>query len=144
LRGELDLATSGQVELVLDVAAATRARTIVLDLSELEFIDSSGLKVILAAHQRLGRRLILLRGPHRVHRLFELTGLDTRVAFAEGATRRDCLRRERATGVPVASGVGASERPRRVRPDARRRASQAVLSAAIRELRTKRGRASAA
>lgn len=142
LRGELDLATSGQVEVVLEVAEATSARTIVLDLRELEFIDSSGLKVIVAAHRRLGHRLLLLRGPEQVHRLFELTGLDRRVAFAEEASCGGCCRPPES-GVPATSCVAASERLRRVRADVRRRGSQAVLAAAVRELATNRSRPAA-
>jgi len=52
---------------------------VVLDLRELTFLDSSGLRLILAlqagVHER-GGRLVLVRGPRRVHRVLELTRAD--------------------------------------------------------------------
>jgi anti-anti-sigma factor len=57
---------------------------VILDLSELTFIDSSGLHVIVTAHARLadaGRRLTLVPGCHQVQRIFELTGIEDRLEF---------------------------------------------------------------
>ena len=48
-----------------------------LDLRELEFVDSSGVHAIVNASSRArqaGRRLVLLRGPSNVDRMFTLTG----------------------------------------------------------------------
>lgn len=63
---------------VLEAALAAIDTDVTLDLSTIDFIDSSGLRVIVAAHQRLddhGHRLTL-RGPSEsVERLFEITGL---------------------------------------------------------------------
>jgi anti-sigma B factor antagonist len=56
----------------------------VLDLRELEFIDSTGLAVILRADTRAkndGHVLRVLRPDGQVARIFELTGLDEVLAF---------------------------------------------------------------
>ena len=70
--GELDLAGVDHAEQMLACAAEEDGR-VVVDLSGLELIDLSGLRLLLAAHQRLGHRLILTRGPYAVQRVFELT-----------------------------------------------------------------------
>jgi anti-sigma B factor antagonist len=73
--GDLDLATAPALELTLQQAEA-RAQRVVLDLRELTFIDSAGVHVIVNASIRAraaGRRLVLVRGPARIDRLFALT-----------------------------------------------------------------------
>ncbi len=76
LAGELDLSSAGVLEReVAELHAAGHDR-IVVDLSRVEFIDSTGLRVLLGLHrssERVGRLLSLVRGPGPVHRLFELT-----------------------------------------------------------------------
>jgi anti-sigma B factor antagonist len=72
--GELDMATSPQLAKTL---GEPRAQLIVLDLRELDFMDSSGVHAIVNAsvHARqVGRRLVLLRSPPYIHRIFGLTG----------------------------------------------------------------------
>ena len=84
LTGELDLDGAERVTQELLRAEATDAQRIVLDLSHLRFIDSNGIRLILAAHGRSrgdGDRLALIRGPRAVHRVFELTGIDDRLPF---------------------------------------------------------------
>ena len=74
--GELDLATAPELERALR-EAQSQARLVVLDLRELAFMDSAGAHVIIEASvcaRRLGRRLVLLRTPPDVDRLFTLTG----------------------------------------------------------------------
>jgi anti-sigma B factor antagonist len=76
LRGELDLATSALLERELDAAEAARPTRLVVDLSGLEFIDSSGLSALVRARERAsqnGHQLSLRQGPRVVERLFELT-----------------------------------------------------------------------
>ena len=49
------------------------------DLAGLSFMDSTGLRLIVAAAARAGeagRRFVVVRGPDPVHRVLELTGLD--------------------------------------------------------------------
>jgi anti-anti-sigma factor len=59
---------------------------IVLDLSRLEFIDSTGLAVILRAHQRgtkNGHSFSVVQPQGQVGRAFELCGLDAALSFAQ-------------------------------------------------------------
>ena len=76
VEGELDIDTTPQLEQTLR-DPQSRARLIVLDMRELAFMDSSGVHAIDNASARarqLGRRLVLLRGPPDVDRVFTLTG----------------------------------------------------------------------
>ncbi|MBA3749067.1 MAG: STAS domain-containing protein, partial [Solirubrobacterales bacterium] len=58
--------------------------SIVIDLGELEFIDSTGIRLLIMAADRCkDGRLTLLPGPKQVHRVFELTDLVSRLPFAE-------------------------------------------------------------
>ena len=84
LFGELDLASSPALEEELDrVAGSAR---VVIDLRELEFIDSTGLSVLVKAHQRAGeegREFGLVKGAGQVERLLSLTGLAERLNVAD-------------------------------------------------------------
>jgi anti-sigma B factor antagonist len=74
--GELDIATAPQLERTLR-EAQLQARLVVLDLCDLAFMDSSGLHAIVDASIRarqVGRRLVVLRGPRNIDRIFTLTG----------------------------------------------------------------------
>ena len=76
LTGELDLSTVQQLEEAVADGVHGKARLVVLDLRELAFLDSTGLRLMLRLDARLkeeGGRLVLIRGPRRVHRVFELT-----------------------------------------------------------------------
>lgn len=84
LLGEVDLAAEQALVSELRRAEESRARSIVVDLSGLDFLDSAGLDAIAQAHRRCGDRLALLRGPDRVHRVFEITGLDQELPFVSG------------------------------------------------------------
>jgi anti-sigma B factor antagonist len=73
---ELDIATAPILARTLR-SAELRARLVVLDLRELTFVDSSGVRVIVYASlraRRAGRRLVLVRGPAQVQRLLALSG----------------------------------------------------------------------
>jgi anti-anti-sigma factor len=59
---------------------------LVLDLANLEFIDSTGLRCILdleAESRQDGFSIALIQGPPAVRRIFELTKTDTRLRFVE-------------------------------------------------------------
>jgi anti-sigma B factor antagonist len=80
--GELDIATSEQLERVLLQAEESDATTIVLDLSGLEFIDSTGLRLVVDANARCGGphgRLRIIAGAPAVERLLDLVGLRERL-----------------------------------------------------------------
>jgi anti-sigma B factor antagonist len=82
VRGELDLASAPQLEQELDRAWESDVEQLVIDLRTLEFMDSTGLSVIVSAHQRLsdsGRKLSIVRGPQQVQRLLDLTGVSERL-----------------------------------------------------------------
>ena len=78
LSGELDLLSSPALMDTLDAVAQSDADLIIVDLREVEFMDSTGLHVLVQAQARmqdLGRRFALIRGAEHVQRLFELTGV---------------------------------------------------------------------
>ena len=89
LGGDLDLASAPQAE-----GAIRRLEDgddapdrIVLDLRGVRFLDSTGLRVILAADsraRRTGRRVQVIAGPEPVHRVFRIALLDKRLEFIEG------------------------------------------------------------
>ncbi len=76
LAGELDIVTASQLEQTLD-RSRLEAALVVLDLRELEFIDSAGVHAIVNAAGRArqsGRRLRVVRGSPGVGRIFTLAG----------------------------------------------------------------------
>lgn len=78
--GELDHATAPRLASAL-LEAQRSSRLVVLDLHELEFMDCSGLHVIVEAAEassQAGGKLALLRAAPRIHRIFVLTGHDRR------------------------------------------------------------------
>jgi anti-anti-sigma factor len=82
LWGDLDMENAPTLDSWLAKAEDSDAKQIVLDLRELGFIDSSGLKSILTAVRRSqmnGHRLGILRGDGQVAKLLELTGIDISV-----------------------------------------------------------------
>ncbi len=85
LTGELDLVNAVTVQHELERVEREDALTILIDLSELTFIDSTGVRLVLSAHARSvadGGRLTLLRGPRAVQRVFEICGVDELLPFA--------------------------------------------------------------
>jgi anti-sigma B factor antagonist len=76
--GELDLRTSPELEERLDRVFKTGVPLVILDLRGIEFMDSTGLRVLLTAHQRAhdtGKRFGLVRGAEQVERVLRLTGV---------------------------------------------------------------------
>lgn len=89
LIGELDLDGATAVQDELLSVEDSDATSIVVDLRRLEFIDSTGIRLIVtAAHRSESGRLVLLRGPKQVHRVFELTGLADRLPFVTSTEGR--------------------------------------------------------
>jgi anti-anti-sigma factor len=84
--GELDLASSAEFARALEQAAGSDPGLVVLDLREVEFMDSSGLAVLVKAHQRAhdaGQRFGVINGSPQVQRLLSLTGMDERMTMVE-------------------------------------------------------------
>jgi anti-sigma B factor antagonist len=90
VRGEVDINAIEGLETALDAAIRDSAGAFVIDLTDVEFIDSSGLHVLLRARALLGREdralaVVCPFGP--VRRVFELAGISD--LFALYATRDD-------------------------------------------------------
>lgn len=80
--GELDLANAGSLSGEL-AKLETSGAPLQIDLSKLEFIDSTGIAIIVGAYQRLGERLRLVPSTAPdVRRVMSLTGLDAALPFA--------------------------------------------------------------
>jgi anti-sigma B factor antagonist len=83
LRGEIDMSTAPLLKDRLE-QARDQSKSVVLDLAELDFIDSSGLRLFIAARlgaQQDGWSVELINPGHNVRRLFEVSGLDGRLFF---------------------------------------------------------------
>jgi anti-sigma B factor antagonist len=96
LRGELDMAGVPSVEAFVKRICAGDPSSVTLDLTDLSFIDSTGLAAIVHVSglcAKHGYRFQIVPGPPAVQRLFEVTGLDGVLPFADGAG-----------GIPTASG----------------------------------------
>jgi anti-sigma B factor antagonist len=86
LEGELDIATAERIQDELAIAEASDARSIVLDLSGLTFMDSTGVRLLLSADARSradSNRLSIVRGPASVQRVFVLSGVDSTLPFID-------------------------------------------------------------
>lgn len=83
LSGELDLDGAPRLEQALLAAETSDAAAIVVDLSALEFIDSTGIRLLLVAADRCreSERLTIVPGPKQVQRVFEITDLVHRLPF---------------------------------------------------------------
>lgn len=81
VRGELDLSTAPELEGPLDRALESDEGSVLIDLSQCEFIDSTGIALIVRAWQRLssgenGRALVICSQNDQVRRVLEITGLE--------------------------------------------------------------------
>jgi anti-anti-sigma factor len=82
-KGDLDIATTPLLDEIL-ADLAKQGASAVLDLAEVDFLDSSGLQTILKAHavsERDGLGLTMLPGPPAVMRVFELSGTTASLPF---------------------------------------------------------------
>jgi anti-anti-sigma factor len=80
MKGDLDIATEAQATAQLD-RAMDGCGVLIADLRELEFLDSTGVRVLLSAHlraQERGLRFGIVRGEGMVARLLEVTRISDR------------------------------------------------------------------
>ena len=88
VHGELDMNTAPELERSLEQAVAD-SRAILLDLSECEFIDSTGIALIVRAWQRVDRnadgdgsgRLVICCSNDQVERLLKITGVESSISM---------------------------------------------------------------
>ena len=82
VEGELDLSSALTFDEEIRRAEDCAPRTVVLDLSRLKFLDSTGLRLIMSAHARAktrGHRLAIVEGTWAVQRIFRLAGVNRRL-----------------------------------------------------------------
>ncbi|MFC6881395.1 MULTISPECIES: STAS domain-containing protein [Actinomadura] len=120
LHGELDIATAPDLRRHITLAIEEHdPHRLLLHLSDLAFIDSSGLAVVVWAHQTLdrrGRQLRLHHPSHRVLRILHVTGLHTRLHITETGTGalsplRRRLAQHRTGGSPPPEPAGPTTPP---------------------------------
>lgn len=94
VRGELDLSTAPDLESALEMALDSGEGSLLIDLSQCEFIDSTGIALIVRAWQRLdsgenGRALVICSHNEQVRRVLEITGLE--LSIPVHATRDEAM-----------------------------------------------------
>jgi anti-sigma B factor antagonist len=105
--GELDLYTAERLQAPIDEAGAVGADTVLVDLSEVSFVDSTALAVLVRESKRLegrGQSLVLVTNDPRTRRVVEVTGLNR--VLRTFATLQDAL----AQPTPLPQGVTAAGR----------------------------------
>jgi anti-sigma B factor antagonist len=86
LHGELDLLGAPLLQSEIENPEIDGTEMVVLDLRDLRFVDSAGLRAILAAHERSqqrGQAFALSRGSAQVQRLLSIAGLDEHLRIIE-------------------------------------------------------------
>ena len=86
ITGELDIATAPQVEEAAGAMLGEGVSELRIDLRDLTFIDSSGLRVLIALNNRAtseGWKLSLVRPSDRSMSVFQITGADENLPFVE-------------------------------------------------------------
>lgn len=104
LHGELDISTAEQLRNRLLAILAGKAPSLVLDMSELAFMDSTGVSVLVAIERRaheLGGTLSLVALQKVVARVLHVTSLDRH--FPIFPTVDDALHADREAEPPVAA-----------------------------------------
>jgi anti-anti-sigma factor len=89
--GEWGLAECDDARDAVEQALARGPEWMVLDLSRVTFIDSSGIHVVVNASKRCAERnvhIVIIPGPPQVHRVFEICQLTTLLPFASQASGR--------------------------------------------------------
>jgi anti-anti-sigma factor len=88
LRGELDMACAPALDVALRRLCTDLTDSLTLDLSELTFMDSTGLRTLLVARElcrQCACKLIVIPGPPQIQRLFEVTGMLGQLPFQTDA-----------------------------------------------------------
>ena len=86
MRGDLDLQVVDRVTEALNQVESEKPELLVIDLSRLSFMDSSGMGAVAAAQIRAreaGREFAIVRPPAGVRQAFDRTGLDKVITIAD-------------------------------------------------------------
>ena len=100
LSGELDITAAGEFDSHIRQVERRNPSAITLDLRELTFIDSSGLRSILTAQARAGSGgwdLVIVEAPEPVQRVLRITGLERHLTIVQDLD-------DRAVYPPAGSG----------------------------------------
>lgn len=94
ITGELDLSTAPELEAPLEQAVSPGDASVLIDLTRCEFIDSTGIALIVRAWQRLegngsGTRVAICSDNQQVRRVLEVTGLELSIPIH--ASREEAL-----------------------------------------------------
>ena len=83
VEGELDLATAPRLKMALGDVLRARCKQVVVDLSQVSFMDSTALGVLIGANRNLdvGARMAIVCTHPNVLRIFEFSGLDGTLAI---------------------------------------------------------------
>jgi anti-sigma B factor antagonist len=112
LAGELDASNVGQLYEQLAELTREGVRHIALNLAELEFIDSTGLSLIITAHKRaeaLGGELIIFSPTQSIRRLFTVTGIDTYLNIRPKSPKGPAVHRDKTQDQP--SSAAKDDKP---------------------------------
>jgi anti-anti-sigma factor len=105
LRGDLDLGTMRQVEDAVEAHGSGR-RALVIDMRELDFMDSSGLRLVIELQGRDdGTTVAFLSPPERVGRLLDMTGVRDTLTWVDEPS--DALTDEGRPSPPLTDGASA-------------------------------------
>ena len=91
IRGELDMSTAPELESSLQTVTSSRQGSVMIDLSDCEFIDSTGVALIVQAWQRIDKaadgegRLVLCCPNSQVRRLLDITGVEDSISMHASA-----------------------------------------------------------
>jgi anti-sigma B factor antagonist len=90
--GEVDLANAHQLSEVVDAATSGPHRIVIVDLTQLSFMDSTGLSAVVRSQKHattLGVRIAVVANTRRIRDLFAITGLDALIPVV--ATRSEAV-----------------------------------------------------
>ena len=86
LRGELDIATEGELAAGLALLLAQETSVLTVDLRDLQFLDSTGLRALLTLREKCAAhdcRMLVVRGGPAIQRAFEVSGLTAHFAMVD-------------------------------------------------------------
>ena len=87
--GEVDVYTAPRLRERLVEVIEGGSRQVVVDLGRVDFLDSTGLRCLVTADERAresGRRVVIVRGPEPVQRVFTITRLEERLEMVDDAS----------------------------------------------------------